>query len=417
VKKKKTNLPESLNICLVSNRFQILSRSTDAGFLWPIARGLAKQGHKVTVISTKSPIGKAEINRDGVRTFYLQESGSAYKNLKFEEAALQKFTELHKQEAFHILHSLDSSGRRIARNKEKFNIAVAYDAEATQMSQLFSILGMSQETLGSLITTAVAVTYKFLTTYFGTDRKLLRSADGVFVNNPQQRIILERYYLYPDFHIYTVPYGMELGDLSPKEESVEYRKKWSLSSNAHVLVTISDMTEIRELQNLLRSFEKVAVKKPNAYLIIVGNGPYFKQVEFEMLNLALGNRVILPGALSSRDLIEFILMADVYVDMSSRSTGFEASLIEAMAQKKVIVGSEVSPIANVVEDGVDGFLLRPADIESLANLLIEIFSGTLPAEEIGDKARQKVIDLFDTQKMIRSVLDAYRKILLNTGLY
>lgn len=410
-------MPESLNICLVSNRFQILSRSTDAGFLWPIARGLAKQGHKVTVISTKSPIGKAEINRDGVRTFYLQENASPYKNLKFEEAALQKFIELHKNEPFHVLHSLDNSGRRIARKKKEFNIAVAYDAEATQMSQLFSILGMSQETLGSLITTAVAVTYKFLTTYFGTDRKLLLTADGVFVNNPQQRIILERYYLYPDFHIYTVPYGMELGDLSPKEESVEYRKKWHLSSNAHVVVTISDMTEIRELQNLLRSFEKVAVKKPNAYLIIVGNGPYFKQVEFEMLNLALGNRVILPGALSSRDLIEFILMADVYVDMSSRSTGFEASLIEAMAQKKVIVGSEVSPIANVVEDGVDGFLLRPADIESLASLLIEIFSGTLPAEEIGDKARQKVIDLFDTQKMIRSVLDAYRKILLNTGLY
>lgn len=415
--KKKKALPESLNICLVSNRFQILSRSTDAGFLWPIARGLAKQGHKVTVISTKSPIGKAEINRDGVRTFYLQESGSSFKNLKFEEAALRKFIELHKNEPFHILHSLDNSGRRIARRKEEFKVAVAYDAEATQMSQLFSILGMSQETLGSLITTAVAVTYKFLTTYFGTDRKLLKTADGVFVNNPQQRIILERYYLYPDFHIYTVPYGMELGDLSPKEESVEYRKKWNLSSNAHVVVTISDMTEIRELQNLLRSFEKVAVKKPNAYLIIVGNGPYFKQVEFEMLNLALGNRVILPGALSSRDLIEFILMADVYVDMSSRSTGFEASLIEAMAQKKVIIGSEVSPIANVVEDGVDGFLLRPADIESLASLLIEIFSGTMPAEEIGDKARQKVIDLFDTQKMIRSVLDAYRKILLNTGLY
>ncbi|MGZ3796769.1 MAG: glycosyltransferase, partial [Pseudobdellovibrionaceae bacterium] len=74
-------------------------------------------------------------------------------------------------------------------------------------------------------------------------------------------------------------------------------------------------------------------------------------------------------------------------------------------------------IANVVEDGIDGFLLRPADIESLASLLIEIFSGTLPTEEIGNKARQKVNDLFDTQKMIRSVLDAYRKILLNTGMY
>jgi hypothetical protein len=415
--KKKKPLPESLNICLVSNRFQILSRATDSGFLWPIARGLSKQGHKVTVISSRSPIGKNEVVRDGVKTYYVQEAGSPYKNLRFEEAVLQKFRELHNQEPFHVLHSLDNSGRRIARNKKEFGVAVAYDAEATQMSQLFSILGMSQETLGSLLSSAMAVTYKFLTTYFGGDRKLLKTADGIFVNNPQQRIVLERYYLYPDYHIYTVPYGMELGDLSPKEEANEHRKKWGLSANAHVVVTISDLTEVLEVKNLLKSFEKVAIKKPNAYLIIVGNGPHYKQIEFEMLNLALGNRVILPGALNSRDLLEFISIADVYVDMSSRSTGFEASLVEAMAQKKVIIGSEVSPIANVVEDGVDGFLLRPADVDSLASLLIEIFSGTLPVEEIGDKARQKVIDLFDTQKMIRSVLDAYRKILINTGMY
>ncbi|MBO9668850.1 MAG: glycosyltransferase family 4 protein, partial [Bdellovibrio sp.] len=216
---------------------------------------------------------------------------------------------------------------------------------------------------------------------------------------------------------YTVPYGIELGDLTPKEKSLELRKKLGLPENSHVAVTINDMTDVNEILPMLQAFEKVAIKKPNSYLIIVGNGPKFKDVEFQVLNLALGNRVIMTGAVPSSEIEDYIVLGDVFVNMGSRSTGFEPSTLEAMAQKKVVLGSEVSPIANIIEDGRDGFLLRPADVDSMSNLLVEIFSGTMPADEIGERARQRVVDLFDTPKMVQTVLDAYRKILLNTGLY
>ena len=123
------------------------------------------------------------------------------------------------------------------------------------------------------------------------------------------------------------------------------------------------------------------------------------------------------GAVPTIDIMDHILLGDVFINMSSGTTGFEPSIIEAMAQKKVVIGSEVSPIAQVIEDGVDGFLLRPADVDSLSNLLVELFSGTMAGNEIGERARQKVLDLFDTQKMILSVQEAYRKILLNTRRY
>ena len=414
---KTPKLPENLNICLTSHRFPILSRATDHGFLWPIARGLAKEGHKVTVISTASFLKKPEVTRDNVRVFYLYEGEKNLSHLNFQVAARQKFAQLHKEEPFHLVHSIDKSGYRIGLRKEDYNIAMAYDVEATQMSQLFAILAMKRETLGSLLSTGFATAYKFLTTYYGGDRQLLSTADGIFVTNPQQRIILERYYLYPDFHTYTVPYGIELGDLSPKEKSLELKRRWSLPENSHVAVTISDMTEVQELIPLLQAFEKVAIKKPNSFLIIVGNGPKFKEIEYQVLNLALGNRVIMTGAVPAPDIEDYIVLGDVFVNMSSRTTGFEPSTLEAMAQKKVVLGSEVSPIANIIEDGRDGFLLRPADVESMSSLLVEIFSGTMPADEIGERARQRVMDLFDTPKLVQSVVDAYRKILLNTGMY
>lgn len=403
-------LPNNLNICLVAQKFPILGRATDHGFLWPIARGLAQRGHRVTVLSARSPMGKYEVERDGVKVFYLHEGNSPYIHSRFEDALHRKFTELNQKEQFHIVHCMDRSGIVLSKDKH-LRAPVAFDVAATNMAQVFSILGMSQETVSSLLQTGIAVAYKFLSTYLGGDRELLRSAAGIFVTSPQQRIFLERYYLYPDDRTYTVPYGAELGDLSQRPEAIELRKKYKLPENAHIVLTVTDMQAPRELSPLLIAFERVAVKKPYAYLVMVGNGPAWSEIEYEMLNLALSSRVIMTGALKSEELSDFISIADVFVSPGNRSTGFDPVTLEAMAQKKIVIGSEISPLANIIEEGQDGFLVRPADHESLAQLLISVFSGTIPVIDIGEKAREKVLNLFDARKMINSIEQAYFKIL------
>lgn len=404
-------LAVNTRILLVGSRFQILSRSSDSGFLWPMARGLARKGLDVTVFSSRSPIGKSFVERDGVKTYFLQEKESELRFLSFEEACLRKFTELHTQNPFQIVHGLDASALKIAKQKRRFKIACCFDVEATQMSQIFSILGRGHETLGALLQTGTALAYKFLTTYFAKDRPLLTSADGMFVAHPQQRFLLERYYLYPDMRIHTLPYGLELSDFKPADNSAEVKKRYNLPENSQLAVTFSDLNETQELLHLLSGFEKVAVKKPNSYLLVVGNGPLYKQVEYEILQKALGSRALLLGAIPDEQALDLISISDVYINLSSRTTGFETTLIEAMAQKKVIIGSEVSPISHIIEDGTNGFLLRPADKDSLANLLIEIFSGSIPTQELGERARKKVIELFDVKKMTDLAINAYGQIL------
>lgn len=379
-----------------------------------MTKGLIAKGHQVTVLSTRSPIGKAEVTRDGVRLFYLFEGFSNRSHLPFAEAALEKFLELHKEKPFDLVHAFDRSGYLVGRKRRRFGFAMTYDVEATQMSQLFSILGMAQDSVGSLLATGVALAYKYLSTYLGGDRDLLTTADGVFVTSPQQRVFLERYYMFPDYHVFSVPYGVELSQFKiPAPNDSQLKARHHLPESTHIVLTMTDMTVPDEVVNLLRAFERVAVKKPNAYMVILGSGPARKEIEFQMLNLALGSRVIMPGTPKDEEISEWISLADVFVNMSSRTTGFEPTMIEAMAQKKVIIGSELSPMANVIEDGQDGFLLRPADTESLSELLVELFSGTMPSFEIGQKARDKVTNLFDPQKMVEALDQAYHQILEN----
>lgn len=403
----RSKIPEKLSICLISRKFPLWDSSGEFGFLWPIARGLVKQGHRVTVLSWRNRAKRDLVERDGVKAYFLGEGNSSPID-SFPELALKKFRQLHAEQRFDLVHSLDDSGLQLGLNRKRLGVAVVYDVDATHMASLYSILGMSQETLTGLIRTSFSVAYNFLKTYNRYDRKLLKTADAVFVHSPQQRVILERYYLYPDQRIFMLPFGLEVEDLSPREKSQELMKKLNLPEDAQTVVTVTDMTEFGEMKNLLAAFERVAIKKPTARLIVVGHGPLKKEIEFEALQLALGGRVIFAGEVQSSNLTDYIALADVFVNLSARSAGIEQSLLEAMAQSKVIVGSEVSPISSVVEDGVDGFLIRPADTFTLSELLLQVFNGQIPARDMGSQAREKVLNLFDTGKMLGQTLKAYQ---------
>ncbi len=118
--------------------------------------------------------------------------------------------------------------------KEEMGFAMAYDVQATSMTDLFAIMGMGQETLGSILNTSFNVGVRFLSTYFGHDRRLLSTADGVFVASPRERLALERYYLYPDAKIHTVPYGIEVNATRPSETPSDVEKQdspWNMLSD------------------------------------------------------------------------------------------------------------------------------------------------------------------------------------------
>lgn len=406
--------PEKLKICLVSERFPVIGRTASQGFLWPIARGLAMAGHSVKIICWDSPFAETEITKENVKAYFVKGPNPQRKKM-FPIRAQKKFEELHNEDPFDLVHSLSAAAFRIGNDKRKYGVAVAYDVQATRMAQLYSLIGLTQDSAIDRVRTGLRIAFRFFKTYFGRDLRLLRSADGMFVNSRQQQLTLERYYLYPELKTYQVPYGMEIGDLGQREQSSELKAKLNIPANGKIAVTVSDMIETQDMISLLEAFREVAIKKPSSYLIILGKGPKFKEIEYHMLSLALGNHVRMPGAVPNHQIPEYIDLCQVFINIAGRSSGFEPSLLEAMTQEKVVIGSEVSPISTIIEDGVDGFLVRPADIGELSQLFLRIFDSEISVGEIGKNARQKILDLFDTQNMTQEVLKAYRRILRSTG--
>ncbi|HRK07971.1 MAG TPA: glycosyltransferase family 4 protein [Pseudobdellovibrionaceae bacterium] len=443
-RRARQSLPKSLNIALISRRLPTAGTATGPGFLRLIARGLALRGHRVTIITSDLGPGGATSLSDGVRIVPITAgrsprarvalSPSQLRNLsrsarsaRYQELVRARFLELHRESPFHVVHSLDASALKLGPLKRDLGFALAYDVQATQMADLFALVGMGQESLGSILGTSFNVGLRFLSTYFGGDRELLAHADGIFVASPRERLTLERYYMYPDAKIHTVPYGIDIAATSgsdssePANSSAEASAPtpaWARTDESHhVVVTVSDMSEVGEMRNLLYAFEQVAIRKPNARLIVIGDGPRFKQIEHLTLQLALGSKVIFAGDLEASDVVRCIQRADVFVNLSARTSGFEPSLLEAMARRKLVIGSEVSSISAMIEHGIEGFLVRPADILEITDLMLAVFEGRVDTHGVGEAARAKVSSLFDPEKMVADTLRAYIAVLQATGRY
>lgn len=316
------------------------------------------------------------------------------------------------------MYSVDNSGLAIALHKRDLGIIFASDVKGTQLDQIFGLWALAEDTVRSYLATAMAILRKFLKSFLGDDRKLVKNSDAVFVSSEEQLSILERYYRYPASRVHIIPYGIDGqafdATTSPSKEAY---KVIGVPEDYKVLLTITPFIHVEETKNLLTAFERVAIKKPNTGLVIVGEGPHQKDLEAHMLDLALASKVWFVNPTEPEFVDMLIKNCDAYVNLYSKSSGFEATVLEAMAAERTVIASEIGTSRQVIENSVDGFLLRPTEIAALSRLLLQIVSDQIDTKAIGIRARQKILKMFDNNKMVDQTIEAYKKILLNSGKY
>jgi glycosyltransferase involved in cell wall biosynthesis len=87
------------------------------------------------------------------------------------------------------------------------------------------------------------------------------------------------------------------------------------------------------------------------------------------------------------------------------------SWIEAMALQKPIVASNIGWANEVIEDGVEGFLVYPKDHKKYAQRIIELLEDPEMQREFGMAARKKVELKFSTQIVAQQSLSFYKSLI------
>ena len=160
-------------------------------------------------------------------------------------------------------------------------------------------------------------------------------------------------------------------------------------------------------------------------MVCVGNGSLSENVlgirderKEKLFNLVdeLGLRedVIFTGYLSPEFLPKAYKMADVVV-LPSKMEGFGLAITEAMASGKPVVAYNVGGVSVQIEDGINGFLVPPGDIEAFADRVIRLLSNKTLRKRMGLAARRTAEEKFNAKKAVKKYLNIFKEVMERRG--
>ena len=135
-----------------------------------------------------------------------------------------------------------------------------------------------------------------------------------------------------------------------------------------VVVFVGRLRRYKGAQYLIRAFQRVRHRIPDAVLRIVGDGPYRGALTALARSLRIESHVEFLGAVSQREKVEVLNQALVAAAPSPKE-GWGLTVIEANACGTPVVASRSPGLVESVRDGETGILVPHGDVEALAGAI------------------------------------------------
>lgn len=129
----------------------------------------------------------------------------------------------------------------------------------------------------------------------------------------------------------------------------------------------------------------------NISTLIIGDGLLLNNLKQMSKQLGIDEMVIFTGAVDRSEIIDYLDAIDIGVLPHSNDFGSPVILFELMALGKIIVAPDLAPIKDVIEDGVNGRIFHPLDLDNMVQTISDIIAGYPDTKNIGLQAREMTL--------------------------
>jgi glycosyltransferase involved in cell wall biosynthesis len=193
--------------------------------------------------------------------------------------------------------------------------------------------------------------------------------------------------LVPDSMLHVVLNGVDISAFDGSGPSADAaRTALELPTDAFVVGTVGRLNPAKNHARLLDAFALLHARLPRSRLVIVGGGALRDDLTARIARLGLGDAVTMCGDRS--DVAALLPAFDVFA-LTSDTEGYSVALLEAGAAALPCVVSDVGGNAEIVQDGVTGIIVRPADAAGFAAALAQL-ADRARARQLGRAARSWV---------------------------
>jgi L-malate glycosyltransferase len=160
------------------------------------------------------------------------------------------------------------------------------------------------------------------------------------------------------------------------------REEWAPNGEP-ILVHLSNFRPVKRILDAVEIFAQVREKMP-AKLVMIGDGPDREAAEALALKRAIQNDVLFLG--KQNEVMKKLSQADLFL-LPSELESFGLAALEAMACEVPVIATNVGGLPEVVESGVDGYLVEVGDVKTAAKHAIDLLSRADRGREMGQLAR------------------------------
>jgi len=195
-----------------------------------------------------------------------------------------------------------------------------------------------------------------------------------------------------------------------KPSTSRHLKAYFAPRGERVLIHVSNFRPVKRPVDVVRIFVTVQQQIP-AVLLMVGDGPERSSAEWTARDSGVQEKVFFLG---KQDNVEELIGISDLLLLPSDNESFGLVALEAMACKVPVVASRVGGLPEVLDEGVEGFLVEPRNVEKMAEYSLAILSDRSLREKMGEQARERARARFCSTKIIPLYEDYYRKVLVSS---
>jgi len=184
------------------------------------------------------------------------------------------------------------------------------------------------------------------------------------------------------------------------------------ASGPWTIVCIASLQPQKGQTYLIEACRRLVAEGVELRCLLIGDGETRPMLEAQIRDAGLEGRVELLGQQPRHRVVELLGAADVVAQpsivlSSGKMEGIPVALMEALAMERPVVATAISGVGELVEDGVTGLLVAPADARQLTDALRRLYREPEVGARLGHDGRQRVVQDFDLTRSARQLADRF----------
>jgi teichuronic acid biosynthesis glycosyltransferase TuaC len=178
--------------------------------------------------------------------------------------------------------------------------------------------------------------------------------------------------------------------------------------DAPVILSVGNLIPVKGHELLLKAFAAIQNQFPELSLEIIGDGPERARLQRFSNEQGVAGRVHFRGRQSRQQVADAMRRAAIFA-LPSRYEGLGCVYLEAMAAAKPVIACLGQGIDEVIEQGVNGCLIRPDDLEDLVGIVTRLLQHAEVRRKMGDAARRTILQGFTLGEQAARLFRLYRE--------